>query len=255
MKRNWSYEEIEYLEDKWGQLSIKRIANHLGRSVQAVRLKAGKLGLGDNRLHVDGITLSQLSVELKTHYGILREWVREHDFPAKPKVLAESRPCLVVRYQDFWKWADTHRHIVNLARLEPNALGAEPEWAKEKREMDKQAFEKKFKRPWTKAEDMKLKALVSAHRFDYPQVAKELKRTESAIKRRLYDLGIKAQPVRRERHVKYTEDEVKLLVEMYHQGYGYNTMAERLGKSALGIRGKLERMGYKFRRMEAVRKV
>ncbi|WAH35020.1 Myb-like DNA-binding domain-containing protein [Alicyclobacillus dauci] len=254
IKPNWTADEVEYLEDKWGQLSIKGIANRLGRSVQAVKLKAGKLGLGDNRTCVDGITLSQLSVELKTYYGILREWVREHDFPAKPRVLAESRTCLVIRYQDFWKWAESHKHIVNLSRLEPNILGPEPEWAKEKRELDKRSYEKRFKRPWTAQEDMKLRSLVNAHRYDYPTVAKELGRSEAAIKRRLYDLGIKAQPIRRDRHVKYTKAEVQQLVDMYHKGYGYNTMAEKLGKSALGIRGKLERMGYKFKRMEAVNK-
>jgi hypothetical protein len=34
---------------------------------------------------------------------------------------------------------------------------------------------------------------------------------------------------------------------MFNQSYGLNTIAEKIGKSALGVRGKLERMGYRFR--------
>ena len=68
-----------------------------------------------------------------------------------------------------------------------------------------------------------------------------------AAKRRLYDLGIKARPVRLNNHIRWRPDDVAQLVEMVSQGYGFNTMAERLGKSALGIRGELERLGHVFR--------
>jgi hypothetical protein len=34
---------------------------------------------------------------------------------------------------------------------------------------------------------------------------------------------------------------------MLNQSYGLNIIAEKTGKSALGVRGKLERMGYRFR--------
>jgi hypothetical protein len=37
---------------------------------------------------------------------------------------------------------------------------------------------------------------------------------------------------------------------MAQQGYACETIARELGKSALGVRGKLERMGFDFKRRE-----
>ncbi|MFA1819025.1 hypothetical protein ACDX78_02275 [Virgibacillus oceani] len=45
--KKWSQEELDYLEDRWGVVSIKGIANKLGRSVNAVKLKAQRTGLDD----------------------------------------------------------------------------------------------------------------------------------------------------------------------------------------------------------------
>lgn len=47
--------------------------------------------------------------------------------------------------------------------------------------------------------------------------------------------------------VKYTKEEVQTIIKMFNQGYGLNTIAEKIGKNTLGVRGKLERMGYRFR--------
>ena len=44
-RRNWSLEELQYLEEKWGATSIPAIAKHLGRSIQSVKNKAYRLGL------------------------------------------------------------------------------------------------------------------------------------------------------------------------------------------------------------------
>lgn len=133
-------------------------------------------------------------------------------------------------------------------------LGPEPEWVKEKRAQDIRNFGKLATRPWSPEDDAKLRGMISAYRFTYPEIAKALRRTEGAVKRRLHDLGIKGRPVRLNNHIKWTAEETKQLLEMYKLGYGYNTMAEKLGKSALGIRGKLERMGYGFHGGQLVRR-
>ena len=44
-RRNWSLEELQYLEEKWGVTSIPAIAKHLGRSIQSVKSKTYKSGL------------------------------------------------------------------------------------------------------------------------------------------------------------------------------------------------------------------
>jgi hypothetical protein len=242
---NWTANELTFLEEKWGQLSIKAIAKNLGRSVEGVKIKAQRIGLTDSRLCGDGITLNQLAKALKTEYSVLKYWYLHHGFPAKPKVFAIRDQVLFVRYQDFWKWAERHRDRINCARLEPNLLGPEPEWVKEKRKFDELNFQKLPVRPWSQQDDMKLRSLVHAYRYSYTEIAERLQRTEAAVKRRLYDLGIKARPLRQPASW-WTDEQVDLLETMVRQGCGYNTMAKTLGKSALAIRGKLEQMGYRF---------
>lgn len=248
MRKQWTKEEELFLEERWGSQSIKTIATHLDRSFDSVKQKAQRMGIGGATLHYEhGITLSQLSKILDLHYGILKRWIKEHGLPVKRKVFASKQKVLVVRYDEFWKWAEEHKILLNFTRLEPLILGPEPDWVKEKREADQKNFEKKRKRPWSKEDDLLLKGLIHSYQYTYPEISKRLGRSEASIKRRLYDLKIKARPIRLNNHIKYTDKETELLVSMYLDGYGLNTIAEKISKSALGIRGKLERMGYYFK--------
>ena len=245
--KNWTPEEIEYLEEKWGSVALKSIAKKLGRSLRAVRLKAHRMGLGDPMLHFDGITVSQLANVLNTSYSVLKNWIKLYDFPAKEKVFVTELKVLVVKYEDFWKWAKKNKQMLDFSRLEPNLLGPEPDWVEEKRKADQLKKLKIKTTPWTTNDDANLKHMLNAFKYTYTDIARHLSRSEAAVKRRILDLGLKQRPVRRNNHIKYKPEEVELLVSMYESGYDLDTIAERLGKSALGVRGKLERMGYKFK--------
>jgi transposase-like protein len=246
-KPNWTKEEIEYLEDKWGVISIKAIAKNLGRGISAVKQKGQSVGLGDPILHYDGISISQLSQALNLEYQQVQYWITNYSFPAKRKMFAEKMHVLVVQYQDFWVWAEEHKQMLNFSRLEPLILGPEPEWVAEKRKADMKSHNKIKVRQWSKEDDRRLSNMVHAYQYTYPEIANRLQRTESALKRRLYDLGIKARPLSLNNMIKYTDQEVQQMIMLYEKGYGLNSIAESLNKSALGVRGKLERLGYKFR--------
>lgn len=101
---------------------------------------------------------------------------------------------------------------------------------------------------WTPEEDQRLVQVLRTKGMTYPEVAKLFDRSEAAVKRRLHDLGVKMRPVRLENHIKYTAEEVQTLLRMAQEGYSFETIAQRLGKSALGVRGKLERIGFDFKR-------
>jgi hypothetical protein len=249
-RRKWTDEEVRYLESRWGNMSIKNIAKKLDRSIHSIRLKAGRLGLIDPRLSFDGITINQLAKAINVSHSQIRRWIKYHDFPAKYKVFAMKSKVRVVSYEDFWKWAEQHKQMIDFSRIEPNILGPEPEWAKEKRNADiikRQKIKKSNYDPWTPEEDNILKGMLSAYRYTYPEIAQRLNRSEGAIKRRIQELGIKARPVRLNNHVKYTSEEVTVIVELVNKGHCLEDIAARLNKSALGIRGKLERMGYRFK--------
>jgi len=67
---NWTAEQKQYLKDNWGRLSIKEIAENMGKTINAVKLKARHLGLKDPRKYAEGPSLNQLAKVLNTNKRI-----------------------------------------------------------------------------------------------------------------------------------------------------------------------------------------
>jgi len=251
--KDWTQEEINYLQDKWGKVSLKTISKNLGRSINAIKLKAQRCGLTDSRFSYDGITISQLMQALDKSYNSVYSWIRNYGMPVKTKVFCQEARVKVISYDDFWEWAEQHKELLNFAKMEPSLLGAEPDWMVEKRKADQQRSQKtKLAIEWALTEDQRLKQMVALPGMTYSKLAKHFNRSESAIKRRLHDLKIKFRPERLYNHNKYSPDEIRQIALMARAGYAFETIAEKLGnhRSALGVRGKLERMNFDFKRRE-----
>jgi hypothetical protein len=243
--REWSEREELYVEEKLGVISIEDIAKKLGRSFNSVREKVVKMGLGDATLSFDGITINQLANAFNVSYCIVLNWVTQYGMPAYKKIFVKEMEVWVIGYEEFWKWAEKNKQTINFSRLEPFRLGPEPEWVKVKRDADKLNFEKKLKVAWSKEDINTLLGMVNSQKYTYPEIAERLKRSEAAIKRKLYDLGAK-NPKQTKKRL-WTPEQEQLIISMYNQGYGLNTIAQKVGKSALAVRGKFERLGYFFR--------
>lgn len=245
--RSWTLEEELYLEEKIGAYSLKTIAKKLNRSYDSVYNKAYYMRLGNAKSCFDGVTLLELSRALDIHYGIVSRWINDHELPVMKKVFFKNKAIKCIKRKDFWKWAEKHKQVVNFARLEKYSLGPEPEWVDKKRHADKMNLtKKKKKKAWTEEEDKLLISLVHAFCYTYPEIAARVQRSESACKRRLYDLKIKARPVRAKNRF-WTSEEEATMERMCEEGYGLNSIAEKVNRTSLAVRGKLETMGYSFR--------
>lgn len=242
----WTREEIAYLEDSWGTYSIKSIANKLGRTVNAIKLKANRIGLSDPRLHFNGLTVLQLADVLQVNYKTIESWYERFAFPIRLKLFAKTQKIKVVYYKDFWDWLKRYKQVVDFSKVEYGILGPEPEWMKGKRDAD--VYRRKKERdPWTKQDELLLRSMVKANCYTYLDIAKRLQRTENAIKRRLEDLGVFERPVYIESQASYTEDEIRISLDLFDIGYTVDAIAERIGKSALILIGYLENKGYRFK--------
>lgn len=240
-KRKWTKEEEHYLQDKWGTLSVQGIANKLGRSENAIVVRAQRMNLGAHLMGSHKVSVNQL---MKTIQGGKQQgnWTRDrwirHGLPVtRQKVKTSS--FLMIDLDDFWKWAEDNQEIINLSLLEENSLGAEPEWAKKKRRID---IKEKFKKtPWTESEDRRLKQLLEQYQHTYADLCRILKRTEGAIKRRINTLGLKERPLRKyNRH--WTEEETDTLLELRAKGHGWEHIGQQLKRSGSACRGKFERL-------------
>lgn len=242
--KKWTKEQEAYLEDRWGMTSIATIAKNLGRSENAVIVRARRMGLGGFLDAGDYVTWNQLSIALG--YGAaytykLKSWVKNRNFPMRTKQVKNNK-FRVVYLDEFWKWADKNRNFLNFSKFEQYALGAEPGWVAEKRKRDVLAEKQYRKTPWTNSEDQRLEILVQKQQYTYKELASMLNRTEGAILRRIVDLGLKDRPLKAENHVKWTDEEFRMLGEMLIAGMNYEQMSEILGKSAKAIRGRVYQM-------------
>lgn len=182
-KKQWTPEEEAYLSDSWGTKSIKTLAKNLGRSEQAVIVRAQRLGCGPFLDSGDYIALNQLIVELygpnNTGYPAYRLITK--GLPVKEKLVRRCKRR-VIYIDEFWKWAEKNKSLLDFSRMEPLCFGAEPAWVKVKRENDKrQAWQQMpHNAPWTEYDDQKLRRMLRARKYTYTDLSRELRRSEGA---------------------------------------------------------------------------
>lgn len=241
--RTWTKEDMNYLEDSWGVKSIPTIAKNLNRTEGAIILKSQKLKLGSFVQAGELITISQLikALGLFNSYSWIKEKYIKNGLPIVMKVVKEKRVAKV-DLDKFWSWAKNNKQLLNFARFEDGALGVEPDWVKEKRKADKSNPSKTNNRPWSKSEDNLLIEKTKSCRYTYKDLAKDFKRTECAIKRRLYDLAVPYRPTPLDTHIKWTNDENKLMFELYEKGYDTYAIAKVLNKTHLSISDRLKKV-------------
>ena len=177
-KKNWTPEEDAFLQDKWGSLSIPALARKLGRSVSAIDNRRRRLGCG---AHLENTIYGTKSMESYITGRLIKAGLPVH--------WHRTNVCRfqVVDLKEFWQWAEQNRMILDFSKFEELSLGAEPEWVKEKRKADFERGQQvgRHNTSWTKSEDEKLRRMLSKHQYGYRELARELRKTEGAVKRRI----------------------------------------------------------------------
>ena len=239
--RLWTSEEEIYLMEKWGQASIPTIAKHLGRTVDAVKVRATRLNLGPVLMGGDYVTFNQLALAItggsKCHSYQMKSWIKNRGFPVHTKKVVENS-FLVVYLDEFWTWAEQHRSFIDFSKMEPLALGAEPDWVAQQRRIDAISYANQRKGPWTQQEDQRLAYLLKQHKYTYAEVSRELRRSAGAIQRRCLDLGLKERPVRESAHNPWSDEDLQLMADMIRQGCSYTMIGDACGgRSEKAVRG------------------
>ena len=238
-RKIWTEEEENYLREHWGTTSVKSIAGHLKRSPNAIIVRKDRLKLGSYLERGEYVTYNQLMSILGISNGASAyrsiSWVQNRAFPVREKRVLNNT-FRVVCLNEFWKWAEKNRSMINFSRLEPNILGKEPKWVKLQRQLDADDFKTT---PWEKWEDEKLLFLLRKFEYGYYELSLELNRSSGAIERRVIDLGLKERPVKAENHIKWQTSEIEDMKHFISLGYNYKGLAKAIGKSDKAIRGRV----------------
>lgn len=243
--KNWTAHDYAYLEENWGVVSIATICKTLNRSKNAVITQSQRLGLGAFLNSGEYITLNQLLQTVtgsQTCYSYkMTSWVTKRGLPIHHKRVGECR-FRVVYIEEFWAWAEKNRSFLDFSKMEPLALGIEPDWVAEQRKKDFNTFANQRKDPWTPQEDSRLVMLLKQHRYGYAELSDMLRRSSGAIQRRCIDLGLKERPVKADNHGKdseWTEDDYRLLADGIRRGDSYTVIGRAVGRSEKAVRGKV----------------
>lgn len=254
--KNWTKQEEEYLAENWGTLSVATIAKNLGRSENAVIVRKCRLGLGVFLDNGDYVTWNQLMETIGCgHAGSYKmtSWVKNRGFPVHKKRV-NNNSFKVVYLQEWWEWAEKNKDLLDFSKFEENSLGEEPAWVSDKRRHDFEKNRKYIKSPWTQVEDDKLRRLVAKQQYTYDDLSKMLRRTNGAIQRRVCNLGIKDRPIKADNHTLWSQKEFFRLGELIKVGYGYDLIAEEIGKSSKACRGRVYQM-YLTENLDKVRAI
>lgn len=185
----WSQEELDYLEEAWGNKTIPQIANYLGRSVNAIRVKTARLGYaGQTR---SGEMMSAYGVANLLGVGIntiLDRWIPKYGLPGKRRRTGTGRrPTTIIRFGDLLRWLEAHQDLWDSRKVELYGLGVEYDWLTAKRKADAKKPVRK-RQGWTPEEDARLIGLYLRSGMTLSEMAKELHCSPGAVQHRLQRL-------------------------------------------------------------------
>lgn len=247
---NWTPADEEALREGWGRLKggIPALARKLGRSVNALKVRATRLGLGPWLDAGEWISVNQLigivtGVPNSGYNYTLYRW-RRMDCPISDRRVIDSK-WRMVRIEDFWPWAQAHQRELDFSRFEEGALGVEPEWAREKRIVDQRnrALTYSHNTPWSPREDALLRHLCERG-ATWAELDSRFHRTGNAIRRRIYDLDLPLPLDAGRRGLgkekPWRPEELDTLRRMTDEGYSIDWIARQLGRTSQSVRGKRE---------------
>jgi predicted DNA-binding protein YlxM (UPF0122 family) len=224
--KRWTDKEEEYLERYYGVLSLRAIANKIGKSPEAVESKARKSGMSC-LMNSGKLNATELAKAFNVDgHVVIDNWIKKKGLKASFRVVKNTRKFWRIDIDEFWKWAYKNSSIINFAKLEKNILGAEPEWVELERRRDfKETAKRKFCK-WTEEEDSKLKMLWSNTNYTAKEIGEVLGKSAAGVSRRKARLGLPPRKV----PIKWKAGEIEILINMKLKGALDKEIAWELGR-------------------------
>ncbi|TNP18980.1 sigma-70 family RNA polymerase sigma factor [Bacillus tropicus] len=186
----WTEKDIEFLENSIGVYSFDRIAKKLGKTPLAVESKAEKLGISNTKLASGFITIHELAQCLGVCSKVVKKFTENNGLPTTQrdfrikKKHGTKRLLTYIDIDNFWKWAEGNKDLINWYQLPKYALTPEPEWLEERRKEDYQKWLKR-PRPWTPEQDAQLWHLFYVEGKPQKEIGEIMHRTKNGVEKRL----------------------------------------------------------------------
>lgn len=184
MRRNWTEQEEKYMEKKYTSQPVETTAKKLDRTIVSVKRKAAKMGLNH---YADELNARTLANCFNVDVAVVIKWIDKFDLPCK-KVVCKNQTRYLIQMDEFWKWAEKNKGIINWSKYEEMSLCPEPMWLKQA--IDEYGTPNSRKR-FTEQEIIIVKNLL--HRgLQYREIAEEIGRSYYSVShlcRNIYKVG------------------------------------------------------------------
>lgn len=187
----WTPEEDAVLEEFWGSSTPQYIAKKLGRTTVAViqRVKLRKLGSFTSvGVYINRYQAAQMvGIDYKV---FVRNWEVNHGLCFKKKrVRSDVKTQYLIKLDDFIEWLEEHQDLWDSRRVEPYALGYEPEWLVEKRFRDSKNPNKLRGTKYTPKEDALIITYLKLNKTQ-KEIGEILGRSEASVNSRIMRLDV-----------------------------------------------------------------
>lgn len=186
MRKKFTKEEEQYIEQYFGAVSAERIGERLGVSAKSVVNKAYKMGLTSLIGSSGRMTANTLASLVGHDFKVVKRWVDNHGLPHMRRSLnvKTKNKHILIDAEEFWEWAEQNKERIDFLRIEKNSIVPEPKWVEgERRKLMQNP--KKIRKVWTQQEEVRLWNMFYTAGMKQKDIAKKFNVTPTAIERKL----------------------------------------------------------------------
>lgn len=184
----WTDEELAYLQDNWGNVSLDTLARRLQRTKVAVYGRAKKLKLGPALAAAGAYTTTELAEMLGVADSTVYKWVQSGEMKAHKFSRENGRYAYRIYDYNFLKWAEKNQSRFTTNNLPDYIFGDEPQWLKDKRKFDLKNPNATVRSWWTIKEEKKLISMVNSGMYSRQDLANYFKRGVKAVNSKILRL-------------------------------------------------------------------
>ncbi|MFD2444601.1 DNA-binding protein [Bacillus sp. CGMCC 1.16607] len=173
--------QMSFIEENLGVLSLKKIAQRLGKPVKSLEITLyKKKGSSNTKIHTGMITAGELATILKVDRNTVIGWISRHGLKSTRRVTNSKKNFTFIDILDFWDWAIEHKEKIDFSKIEPDTLPPHPHWYDIERKKTNTVSNYKC---WTNLEEKHLLNLINEGKT-YDEIAMFLDRSVYSIQRK-----------------------------------------------------------------------
>lgn len=185
--RIWLDSDLKSFSEDWcdGSVSKQKLIKKYKRSYFSLRKKALELKLGARPHNDEYLSIREICEEMNVSHDRVSNWLK---LGLKYKKNRSGRTKYLISQEDLLDFLKEHQDMFNASEISEYLFINEPDWLVKKRRSDLEYYTDNLRFEYTNEEDKIIVSMFKRGKSN-AEIAKVMKRTESAISDHLHVLG------------------------------------------------------------------